>query len=283
MSGAGYGYHPFHTIGAARLALFDEAADNGGGAWQSLGRIADAELTVESEKLERLDSQRGMLQPVAQFCRSLRYSLSFRLLEQASPQALALLAGPGAPTQSATAGTQQYGELLRLNGSDWLELSRPWALEASPAPVVRSYDGLVTYAGGIDYELDLPRGLIRAPAGSAIATGQPVVLVATLRRQALSEVSVGAVTGNERYHRVLLQQLTADGGDPASWRESGLEFEFGRVGTALPGSGLAFTEERLGEGLALHWDCLYDPATGRVGSLRSLFGILEQFGPGLPG
>ncbi|MCB1219278.1 MAG: hypothetical protein H7A35_05470 [Planctomycetales bacterium] len=81
MSGANYSYHPFHTIGGARLSIHDPLADNGNGAWQPLGRVADAEFSVEGEKLDRLGSQRGTLQPVAQFCRSLRYSLSFRLLE----------------------------------------------------------------------------------------------------------------------------------------------------------------------------------------------------------
>jgi hypothetical protein len=280
MTGSSYLYHPFHTIGGARLSIHDPLADDGNGAWQALGRIADAELTVESEKLERLNSTRGSLQPVSQFCRSLRYALSFRLLEQASPLALALLAGPGAQQASADAEVQQYSEILRMSGQDWTELSRPWAIEASPAPVVRSYDGLVTYSSPVDYELDSERGLMRRGAASAIGVGQPVVVIYNVRREAVSDTTIGAPLASERYNRVLLQQLSPGGGAPASWKETGLEFEFGRVSTVLPGSGIAFTEDRLGEGTALHWDCMYDPAAGNVGSLRSAFGILEQFGPG---
>ncbi|MCB1216429.1 hypothetical protein KDL44_03500 [bacterium] len=282
MTAANYSYHPFHTIGGARLSLFDEAAANGAGAWQPLGRVADAEFRVESEKLDRLGSQRGTLQPVAQFCRSLRHSLSFRLLEQASPLALGLLAGPGAVVSGSSAGTEQYSEILRLHATDWTELLRPWALETSPAATLRSYDGLVTYGSPVDYELDYQRGLIRRSSGSAIGEGQPVVLSATVRRQAVSETAIGAPDARERYHRVLLQQLATDGGDPAGWRETGLEFEFSRVSTVLPGQGISFSEEQLGEGVALDWDCMYDPASGNVGLLRSAFAVLELFGPGLP-
>ncbi len=282
MTASNYSYHPFHTIGGARLSIHDPLADNGNGAWQPLGRVADAEFSVESEKLDRLGSQRGTLQPVAQFCRALRYSLSFRLLEQASPLALGLLAGPGAVQASSPAGVEQYSEVLRLHATDWTELLRPWALEASPPPVVRSYDGLVTYNSPLDYEIDSEHGLIRRAAGSGIAEGQPLVLVASVRRQATSQISLGAPTASERYHRVLLQQLATDGGDPASWMETGLEFEFSRVSTVLPGAGISFSEEQLGEGVALDWDCMYDPAQGNVGLLRTAFGVLEQFGPGVP-
>lgn len=282
MTSANYSYHPFHTIGGARLSLHDPLADNGNGAWQPLGRVADAEFSVESEKLDRLGSQRGTLQPVAQFNRSLRYSLSFRLLEQASPLALGLLAGPGAATSNAAAGVEQYSEVLRLHGNDWTELLRPWALESSPAVAVRSYDGLVTYNDPIDYEVDSERGLVRRPPGSGIGEGQPVVLIASVRRQATSETVIGAPNAQERYHRVLLQQLATDGGDPSAWMETGLEFEFSRVSTVLPGDGISFSEEQLGEGVALHWDCMYDPAAGSVGLLRTAFGVLEEFGPGVP-
>ena len=109
-----------------------------------------------------------------------------------------------------------------------------------------------------------------------------MVLSATVRRQAVSETAIGAPDARERYHRVLLQQLATDGGDPAGWRETGLEFEFSRVSTVLPGQGISFSEEQLGEGVALDWDCMYDPASGNVGLLRSAFAVLELFGPGLP-
>ena len=109
-----------------------------------------------------------------------------------------------------------------------------------------------------------------------------MVLIASVRRQATSTTSIGAPDASERYHRVLLQQLATDGGDPSTWMETGLEFEFSRVSTVMPGSGIAFSEEQLGEGIALDWDCMYDPANGNVGLLRTAFGVLEQFGPGLP-
>ena len=282
MTAADYTYHPFHTIGGARLSILDPLADDGNGAWQPLGRVADAQFNVEAEKLDRLGSRRGMLQPVAQFCRSQRYSLSFRLLEQASPLALGLLAGPGAAQSSVAAGVEQYSEVLRLHGTAWHELLRPWALESSPAPVVRSYDGMTTYSSPDDYEIDIERGMIRRGSATTIGEGQPLVLVASVRRQAVNRTVLGADLASERYHSVLLQQLATDGGDPSQWRETGLEFEFSRVSTALPGSGISFAEDQLGEGVALNWDCMYDPQAGSVGLLRTAFGVVQEFGPALP-
>ncbi len=40
---------------------------------------------------------------------------------------------------------------------------------------------------------------------------------------------------------------------------------------------LAFGEEDFSEGFSVTWDCMFDPGTGRVGTVRSTYGVLAQY------
>lgn len=274
-----YSYHPFHNIGAADLLLWDSAALDGGGAWARVGRSADAALLMGGETLSKELSVRGVSQPIAQRLRSRRYALSLRLLESAGPDALALLFGGGATQSASAAGTASASEVLRLNGDEYSQLAHPYGV--SGAPSVKSYDAATTYVANTDYELDLPQGLIKRKAGGAIPDGARVCVSYSYARPAGVATPLGADSCLERYRRVKLLQLAPDPlvstEDPASWRESGVEFELYRVSISAPDTRFGFSEQGFGEGLPLVWDCLLDPATAKVGEVRSTYGVLAAW------
>lgn len=276
-----YTYHPYHNIGAADVLIWDSAALDGGGAWARVGRSADAALLMSGETLSKDLAVRGVSQPIAQRLRSRRYALSLRLLESAGPDALALLFGGGAAQSASAAGTASASEVLRLNGGEYSQLVHPYGVASSPAPVVKSYDAATTYVSNTDYELDLPQGLLRRKAGGGIPDGARVCISYSYARPAGVATPLGADSAIERYRKVKLLQLAPDPlvstEDPASWRESGVEFELYRVSISATDTRFGFSEQGFGEGLPLVWDCLLDPTTAKVGEVRSTYGVLAQW------
>lgn len=277
MATSQYTYQPYHTIGAAVLLLWDDSAGGGSGAWQSIGKVADAALNVVTEQVSKEIITKGLSQPIAQRNRSKRYSLSFRLLENANPHVLALLLADGAAQTSEGEQAVVGREVLRLYGGDYTELGHPYGLVSGSPPVVKSYDGVTTYVLDTDYETVLDKGLLKRKSGGAIPDGAKLYVSYTYTQPTGVLTSIGDSVDLERYRRVKLLQLEADGPDPSSWKEAGLEFEFHRVNINGADSSLPFSEDDFSEGASISWDCLYDSANAGVGTVRSSYGVLAEY------
>lgn len=272
-----YTYQPFHTIGAATLQLWDASAGGGAGGWVSAGRIADAAVSVATEQVAKEVITAGLSQPVARRNRAKRYSLGFRLLENASPQLLGILYGDGAEQSTAAGGAESTAEVLRLYGEDYSALAHPYGIDPLAPPVIRSYDGLITYVKDVDYETDLKKGLVKRIESGSIPEGAAVYVTYSYTQPAGVSTSLGDVADLEPYRKVRLLQLSIDNTDPDSSIESGLEFEFYRVNVSAADSTIPFSAEDYSEGASISWDCLYDPAQGKVGTVRSSFGVLANY------
>ena len=276
MATSQYTYQPYHTIGAAVLLLWDDLAGGGSGGWQSIGKVADAALNVATEQVAKEIITKGLSQPIAQRNRSKRYSLSFRLLENANPQVLGLLLADGAAQVSGAELSVATSEVLRLYATDYSELSHPYGLVSAAPPVVKSYDAVTTYLLDTDYETVLDKGLLTRKAGGAIPAGAKLYVSYTYTQPTNVLTSIGDSVALEQYRKVKLLQLEAEGSDPASWKEAGLEFEFYRVNINGADSAIPFSEDDFSEGASVSWDCLYDSANAAVGTVRSSYGVLAQ-------
>lgn len=398
MSTSQYTYSPFHTIGAASVLLWDAAAAGGSGAWAHFARVADATVLATTEQVSQHLVIKGLGQPIARRNRSKRYSLSFRLLEDANPAALDVLFSDGAVQSKTAAQDISTSEALRLYGTDYTELAHPFGILNGGLPpvtglsasaggaggnilpgsyyywvvpyvrdgaeerlgqvartsqvnvsagqlvtlsfnppvgyqpdgykivytllstltsplllvvsspqdtevvisshqgatpiafqfddgviVVKSYDGQETFIAGNDYVIDVLRGLLKRVAGGAIGDGERVVVSYSYRRPPSVSTPLGDCVELERYRKLKLTQLAPNdanaGSDlsPATWQETGVEFEFGKVNVASGDVRLPFTEDDFSEGASVSWDCLFDPAEGRVGLVRSTYGVLAQY------
>jgi hypothetical protein len=403
MSLSHYNHAPYHPIGAASLLVWDStagpvdpAAELPRGAWRSVGKVADAAVSMTAQTASQELALKGLSQPVTLRLTGQRYSLSFRLLEHAGPEALDLLFGLGS-TQSATGGQlASTAEVLRLYGDDWAELAHPFGILASPpagvsavsgdaggsggsipagtyyywiAPVLPGESGLaygtpapsgavtvgsgekvlltftppgsylplqyavfasasnslasaalvdsfvapegsieITHHGtgsdygsgsalrlfshageteyieGIDFITDLPKGLVKRISGGTIPSGGRTVAVYTYQRPASVLTSLGDPVTLARYRRIKLLQLAPEDGaggagdlDPASWRETGVEWDLHRVAIGAGDSSYACTPDDFSPGSAVVWDCLYDAQYARVGTVRSTFGVLATY------
>ena len=148
MASSQYTYHPYHTIGAATLLLWDDAADGGAGAWRTLGRVADAAVLVTTEQAGKDLTLKGLSQPVARRNRSKRYSLSFRLLEDAGPLTLALWGGEGAAQSQFGSELVTTSDVLRLYDAEWRELAHPFGIAALPPAGVSDVEASAGGSGG---------------------------------------------------------------------------------------------------------------------------------------
>ena len=277
MATSQYTYHPYHTIGAANVLLWDASAGGGSGAWRPLGKVADAAVVVSTEQVGKDLTIKGLSQPIARRNRFKRYSLSFRLLEDANPFTLDLLYSEGASQTKEAAGTVIVSEVVRLYAADFSELAHPFGVKSTPALTVKSYDGVTTYVENTDYVLDLQKGLLRRIAGGGINEGQNVVVGYSYGRPAGIVTGLGDAVDLERYRKVKLLQLAPDDPDPANWEETGLEFEFFKVNVSMNDSGWSFAEEDFSDGASATWDCLYDASEGKVGTVRSTYGALADY------
>ncbi len=277
MATSQYTYQPYHTIGAALLLVWDELAGGGSGGWQSVGKVADAALNVATEQVAKEIITKGLSQPIAQRNRSKRYSLSFRLLENANPHVLGLLLSDGAAQSVNSEIAVVEHAVLRLYSADYTELSHPYGLVSATPPEVQSYDGLTTYVVDIDYETDLEKGLIKRKTGGSIPDGAKLYVEYTYTQSANVVTSIGDSVDLERYKKVKLLQLEADGADPSKWKEAGLEFEFHRVNINGADTTILFSEDDFSEGASASWDCLYSSAEAGVGTVRSSYGVLAEF------
>ncbi len=390
MATSQYNYNPFHTIGAATVLIWDEGAGAGGGAWRPLGKAAEAAVIMTTEQVGQDLTLKGLTQPIARRNRSKRYSLAFRLLENAGPQAQALLFGEGGAQAAAGVELAAFSEALRLYGQQWRELSHPYGIinetlpgatggsasaggtggsippgtyyywvvthyadgdvlqvlgeplavgsvavgsgqkvtfefgthdellplsyfiyanttnqldsatyagsltgtggvlashaggavyAPEPVPLLRvtSLDGAVEYAAGADYLLDAAKGLVKRLAGGALADGGEVLVTYAYARPASVLTPLGDPVDLERYRRVKLLQLAADDPDPALWRETGVEFTFYKVCTNINDSRWPFTDNDFSEGCAVVWDCLFDGAEAKVGTVRSTYSVLAEY------
>lgn len=181
MATSEYSYHPFHTIGAARLLLWDDAAAEGGGAWAHFGKVADASVLMTTEQAGKDITVKGLTQPVARRNRSKRYSLSFRLLENANPAALELLYGEGAAQGTGGAEVVVERELMRLYGGDYSELAHPYGIQLSQPAAAASAGASAGGTGGsitpgTYYYWVVP---LFSKGGSAIFEGDPAATGAT--------------------------------------------------------------------------------------------------------
>ncbi len=150
MATAQYTYHPYHTIGAATVLLWDplaggEALD---GAWRHLGRVADAAVVVATEQAGKDLTIKGLTQPIARRNRAKRYSLSFRKLEDANPLTLDLLLGEGSAPEHGGAELVSASEVVRLYGRDQRELAHPYGIATEPPPGVENLAVAVGGSGG---------------------------------------------------------------------------------------------------------------------------------------
>ena len=127
MATSQYTYHPYHTIGAATVLLWDAAA-GGSGAWRPLGKVADAAVLITTEQVGKDLTLKGLTQPIARRNRAKRYSVTFRLLEDANPLTLDLLCSDGAAQSLDPQDLRTQREVLRLYGNDWRELAHPYGL-----------------------------------------------------------------------------------------------------------------------------------------------------------
>lgn len=134
MATSQYTYHPYHTIGAATVLLWDPDAggEEVGGAWRPLGKVADAAVVITTEQAGKDLTIKGLTQPIARRNRAKRYSITFRMLEDANPLTLDLLGGEGAALSEAGSALIGTTEILRLYGADWRELAHPYGLAAEP-------------------------------------------------------------------------------------------------------------------------------------------------------
>lgn len=386
MATSQYTFNPFHTIGPATVLISDPAVDDG---WRSLGRVAEAQLNVTTEQAAQDIFTGGVSQPVARRNTAKRYSISFRLLENANPDALALFGGEGAAATTAGLELCAATEVLRLYGSDWRELAHPYGLAAEPLPAATAisgsasgsggsipagtytywivpvceagdvvfhgtlsgpltvtvgtgevvklaytppadwtpdsyavwvaasglsseatlamdglsgaeltisehagtavtspagavltatpYGGGAAYTSGVDFELNVTRGLLRRIDGGALREGDRVTVTYAYWRPASVSIPLGDPVAPERYRRVRLLQLAPDAEDPALWRETGVEFTFYRVNINLGDTGFPFSEREFSPGLSFHWDCLWDAEAARVGDVRSTHGVLANY------
>ena len=150
MATSQYTYHPYHTIGAATVLLWDPDAggEEVGGAWRPLGKVADAAVVITTEQAGKDLTIKGLTQPIARRNRAKRYSITFRLLEDANPLTLDLLGGEGAALSEAGAALIGTTEVLRLYGSDWRELAHPYGLAAEPPSGVSNAQASAGGSGG---------------------------------------------------------------------------------------------------------------------------------------
>jgi hypothetical protein len=402
MSTSSYNYHPFHTIGAAKLLLWDSASLGGLGAWRSLGRVADAAVLVSGAAAEKAIAVRGVSQPIARRPRSRRFSLSLRLLESAGPELHDLLFSDGGAPSASAAGIAVQAESLRLYGAEQHELAHPYGLlaelpagvsnlqssvggsggvipatnyhywvvpflayggsarflcsaahvgpvtvgsgqqvtltftapadyvpdgyrvyvhssnnigssvlaletsggspivisshagspaySAPPEPLfeLRSPNGAALYEAGADYTLNVELGQVARSPGGAVESGQAAVAIYAQRSSPAVSTGMGQALAPERYRRIKLLQLMPEDPaqqglgagdlDPASWRESGVEFELYRVAITPGDTQWPFADGDFGEGASLLWECMYDGAAGAVGTVRSSFSVLAQWG-----
>jgi len=182
MATSQYTYHPYHTIGAASVLLWDPAA-GGAGAWRPLGKVADAAVLITTEQVGKDLTLKGLTQPIARRNRAKRYSLTFRLLEDANPLTLDLLFADGASQAASPPQLVAVSEVTRLFSTDWRELAHPYGLRAElpggvtdpgassgssggSIPPGTYYYWIVPYTtcGGVIFE------------GEAVATGQLLVV-----------------------------------------------------------------------------------------------------------
>ncbi len=401
MSTSQYTYHPFHTIGAAQIQLWDSAALGGLGAWRSLGRCADAAVLVSGETAEKGVAISGVSQPIAKRPRSRRYSLSLRLLETAGPEAANLLFGEGALQLKRSADISVQAESLRLYGTQAWQLAHPYglltslppgatgpslsaggsggliaattwhywvvpclkhggvvqfegaalycgsvnvtagqqvtvnftpptswtpqswrvyfnssnnintafmALETTAAPPLliashagspaysaqslplfklRSHDNLSGYSASSDFSLNAARGSLSRTETSSLPSGKRAAAIYAHWTSSAVDTPIGDPLSPERYRRIRLLQLAPQdpqksglsGGDldTATWRETGVEFDFYRVAITPGETRWPFADNDFGEGASLLWDCMYDGASSAVGTVRSSFGVLAQW------
>lgn len=148
MATSQYSYHPFHTIGAASVLLWDASAGGGAGAWQHLGKAADAAVLISTEQAAKELTIKGLTQPIARRNRSKRYSLSFRLLEDANPLTLDLLYSEGAAQAAAAAELCYSCESLRLYAADYTELAHPYGIRQAALPPVENVYATAGGSGG---------------------------------------------------------------------------------------------------------------------------------------
>ncbi|OPX22541.1 MAG: hypothetical protein B1H03_04165 [Planctomycetales bacterium 4484_113] len=144
------------TLGEAELYIDD----------QQMGIATDVAITktVERMPVETVEDGEFAVQHLVPMRRA--FTLSLRMKEIAPP-ALAYFLNGGAA--SAIAGGQNaVTEYLRLFANF------PTLLKYVPAtsPIVRSADGSITYAEGVDYSLDMPNRRMSLLPDSSISPGE---------------------------------------------------------------------------------------------------------------
>jgi hypothetical protein len=157
MSLSHYNHAPYHPIGAATLLVWDSQAGpddpataQPSGAWRSVGKVADAAIVMSAQSAGQELALKGLSQPITRRLTAQRYSLSFRLLECAGPEALELLFGLGSAQSGVGTELVSTTEVLRLYGSDWTELAHPFGIRSAPADGVTA---LLATAGGSGGEI----------------------------------------------------------------------------------------------------------------------------------
>lgn len=147
MATSQYTYHPYHTIGAATVQLWDPNAGGAevSGAWRPLGKVADAAVIISTEQASKDLTIKGLTQPLARRNRAKRYSLSFRLIEDANPLTLDLLGSEGAAQSQDHLELVFTSEVLRLFDYEWREVGHPYGIAAVPPEGV---SGAMATSGG---------------------------------------------------------------------------------------------------------------------------------------
>jgi len=144
------------TLGEVELYIDD----------QQMGIATDVELTkaVERMPVETVEDGEFAVQHLLPMRRS--FTLSLRVKEVAPPALAYFLSGRA---MSAVAGGQNAViEYLRLLPNF------PTLMKYVPAtsPIVKSADGLITYAEGVDYSFDMPNRRLSLLPDSSISPGE---------------------------------------------------------------------------------------------------------------
>jgi hypothetical protein len=259
MATSQYTYHPYHTIGAATVQLWDPNAGGSAvsGAWRPLGKVADAAVIISTEQVGKDLTIKGLTQPIARRNRAKRYSISFRMLEDANPLTLDLLGSEGAALARNSLELVYTAEVLRLIGSDWREVGHPYGIAAEPPEGVSD---AAAESGG---------------TGGGIPPGTYFYWVAPYLEGGANHTFEGLTVSAGSTEVAAGEKVTISFSPPGSWMPDGYRIYYNTV-DSLTGATLAASGTASPIVIDGHLGSLtYDPPVGPLVSVRDYDGAVE--------
>ncbi len=154
-----------YTLGRGML-LFKPAGEDG---FEDFGNVKDFSLTVKTEKLEHYSSVSGIKVKDAEIVKSQDFNVSFEI-DELRIETLEKFALASRTDTNITAGTA----VETVNGVKqgfWYKLAHE-KIKTTPTPVVTNDAASpITYAEGVDYEIDYEAGAIYIVPGGNITNG----------------------------------------------------------------------------------------------------------------